>query len=215
MQIYFLPEFENDLIQELRDSIQTWEEEVRALLPHGAAPSQVKFDNSFVIPDTGTGGFAAANNVLMLAFDKDFQDRQIQLKNLRASYFHESYHIAQGWVGDMIFKPLEEAVLEGAATVFERDRAGSSPGWADYFERSKMIELYQAVSHLDIHYDRARWKHYDDATGEKWLLYRLGTFIIDEVLKNNAEMSIESLATMKPSQILSRGKLSPSRYASG
>ncbi len=202
MQISFLPEFESDLIHELRDLIQTWEGEVRALLPNKTAPTQVTFDNSFVIPETGTGGFAAANNVLILAFDSDFQDRQIQFKNLRASYFHESYHIAQGWVGDMVFLPLEEAVLEGAATVFERDRAGSSPGWADYFDRSKMTELYQEVSQLDIHYDRAKWKHYDDATGERWLLYRLGTFIIDEVLKNNAEISIESLVDTKPSEIL-------------
>ncbi len=202
MKVTFLEGMDRALRDSLGSLLDIWAKEVAGLLRDVEQPVGVRFDNSVLIPETGTGGFADEGNMLTLAFDLDYQDKAAQLKNLRASYFHESYHVGQGWVGDMVLEPLPESVLEGAATVFERDRAGSSPGWALYGDEAKMRNLYENVRALKAGYDVGRWKFYNPELNEKWVMYRVGTYIIDQVLKGHKKLNIESLVAESPEDIL-------------
>lgn len=207
MKIIFLDEFNEHLEEILSEKIQEWQREVERLLPGNPAPSTVKFDNKFLIEGHGTGGFADVGNVLVLAFQVDFPDKELQLERLRASYLHESYHLGQGWVGDVLLEPLAESILEGAATVFEREVAGTEPEWSKYYSDDSMIDLLNQVSQLNLDYDHQKWKYYDDQTGRSHLLYRLGTYICDEALKRNPNISIESLVDKTATQILELSRL--------
>jgi hypothetical protein len=207
MNIAFLKDFNDELTQELTAKIENWQQEVASLLPNNPVPSLVKFDNYYLIPGHGTGGFADAGNVLILAYDLKYPNKSEQLNKLRASYLHESFHIGQGWVGDVKLSPIAEAILEGAATVFERDRAGTQPEWSKYYDKNQMYTLLSQVLDLDESYDHDTWKYYDPSTGRSHLLYRLGTFIIDEALARNPELTIESLVTKKADEILQLSRL--------
>ena len=197
--------------QGLRDLLANycneWSSAVETILGPGARASKIVFNNHFLIPETGAGGFADDGNVLVLAFDVSFQDRNQQIKNLKASFFHESYHIAQGWLGDTILPAIDEAILEGAATVFERVRAGSTPPWGSYDSWETMTKLVPVVTELDTHYDQGKWKYFDEETGQKWVLYRLGTFIVDEMLRNNTGVTIEAAVKMTADDILTKAGL--------
>lgn len=207
MNISFLDEFNADLRTLLEDNIDRWQKEIEGLLQGNPTPSLVKFDNTYLIKGHGTGGFADAGNVLILAFQLDYTDRDEQLHKLRASYLHESYHLGQGWVGDVLLSPIDEAILEGAATVFERDRADANPTWSQYYDKNTMIDLLHEISKLDSSYDHQKWKYYDENTGKSHLLYRAGTFIVDEALRLHPGLTIEKLVSYEASEILKFSKL--------
>lgn len=202
MNISFLDEFDIDLRTLLADSIRDWQKEVLYLLPDNPTPSLVRFDNRYIIKGHGTGGFADSNNVLVLAFELGYPDKLEQLKKLRASYLHESYHLGQGWVGDVLLSPIDEAILEGAATVFERDRAGTNPTWSQYYDKATMIDILREVLELGPDYDHQKWKYYDKETDDSHMLYKVGTFIIDEALRSNPDVTIETLVSYQASEIL-------------
>ncbi len=207
MNIEFLDEFDPELRQLLTKNTALWQKEVESLLPDNPKPALVKFDNDYLIEGHGTGGFADTGDVLVLAFDIDYADRNEQLSKLRASYLHESYHLGQGWVGDILLDPIAEAILEGAATVFERDKAGTNPEWSQYYEREEMVTLLEQVLELDSDYDHQKWKYLDPVSGKSHLLYRLGTFITDEALRKNPGTTIEMLADKSADEILALSNL--------
>lgn len=205
--IVFLEEMDKKLRNELIECLGRWSGEVIDLLGGRAKAARIVFNNYFLIPETGTGGFADEGKVLVLAFDLNFPDKVQQMKNLRASFYHESYHIAQGWLGDVVLPAIDEAILEGAATVFERDRAFSSPLWGEYGTREEMVRLLDRAKHLGDGYDQAKWKFYDGESGQKWILYRLGVFIIDEALTRHPELNIGQIAEMSVREILEKSGL--------
>ena len=107
----------------------------------------------------------------------------------------------------MKISPISEAILEGAATVFERDKANSRPEWSKYYGKNEMLKLLNEVLGLKSNFDRNKWKYYDKQSGRSHLLYRVGTFIVDEALTNNPEMKIEDLIDKNASFILKLSKL--------
>lgn len=208
MDITYIPDISQEDRDVLTPLLDTWRDEVRALLGDASTPSKIVFNNYFLIPETGTGGFADHDNVLVLAFDPNFPDREAQLKSLRSSYFHESYHIVQQWLGDTVLPAIDEAILEGAATVFERDRTDSTPLWGVYDDNDQYMKgLVAQVLNLPSDYDVQKWKYLDEETNEKWILYKVGVYIVDMTLKNKPSLTIESIATMSSSEILTFSKL--------
>lgn len=207
MDIIYLPEIHQTQRDTITPLLHEWKNEVNKLLGDSANPKKVVFNNYFLIPETGTGGFADDENVLVLAFDPNFHDIDQQLQSLKASYFHESYHIAQGWLGDTVLPPLQESILEGAATVFERSRAHGKPPWGEYESGEAMRRLFDQVSQLGPDYDHEKWKYFDKESGEKWILYKVGTFVVDEALRKNPNLTIEILADKKYKEIIEHSRL--------
>jgi hypothetical protein len=207
------PKIGKDAEQELRKQLAGWGKELRKLLP--ALPKQIEiiFDNNVLVDVTGTGGYAISKNKLALAFHPNFSgDKARQLINFKGAYFHESYHLVQGFTmttAPDILPAINNAVYEGAAAVFERDRSGADPLWVwGKYETSKtMKKWFDEIKSLPLKYDWRRYKIYDKKTGRRWVMYKVGTFVADEAIKKNPKLSIEDLATMPPEEILKLSQL--------
>lgn len=173
-----LTQLPDSLDQNLRNNISLWEPELRQCLPNLTETFDISFNNRWLISFTGTGGFAASEKRIELAFDPNFEgDRDEQMKNFRGSFFHEAYHLVQGFVGaDESLRGisiLENAIYEGAATKFEVIRAGTSPGWSQY-DSEEIHDWFLELSNLNDNSDYRRWKFYDAETGRRWIAYRTG-----------------------------------------
>jgi uncharacterized protein YjaZ len=195
--------------EEILMLLSKWEQEVRQLLPTLPQFNTV-FNNTWLIPDTGTGGFARSKDQIELAFDLHFLDKDRQLDDLKGSLFHECYHLVQGFVSDDYsydkVTALDNAIYEGAATVFEKVHTKSQPKWGEYPERPKALEWLELIRNLGTDVNYSKWKFYHPELDERWILYRTGSFIIDEALNNN-DVKIENLATMPPSDIFRLSRL--------
>ncbi len=192
----------------IESALQVWLGEVRELLPQVPEDVEVVFDNQYLIDLTGTGGFALDENKIALAFSATFEDKETQFKNLRGSFYHECFHLVQGWTGGEAggeIPAIEDALMEGAATVFERDRTQSSPPWADYSDIGNIDHVAEEVESLGVDYDWRKWKFYDSETNTRWILYKIGTYLVDKALANKA-LSIEDIATMDAVEILKTTK---------
>lgn len=191
--------------------IRSWDAELRKLLPKLPDKIDIEFDNSLLISATGTGGFAVAKDKIYLAFDPNFSgDKDLQLENLKGSYFHEAYHLVQGFTGEDTSIPIpaiSNAILEGAATVFERDRTKSDPLWGKYEDSVTMNLWTQEIVGLGQPYDWRKYKFYDSDTGRRWIMYKVGTYIVDEALDQNPQLKIEDLATLEPAAILKLARI--------
>ena len=199
---------------QLRELLPQWESEVRVLLSELPKQIAVQFNNNWLIDITGTGGYAHSQNNIDLAFDPSFDGDKIkQLNDLRGSYYHECYHLVQHFTGDEFddaatpLPAIDNAIYEGAATRFEAIRAGTSPPWGEYESRDVMLGWLEQIKQLPYDYDWNKWKFYDEATGNRWIMYRTGSFIIDQALENNSDIKIEDLATLSPKKILQLAKL--------
>jgi len=210
MEFDFLPEFNDQLQLFLTNSINSWHLEVKKLLPALPNRLDIVFDNQYLVPDKGIGGFALSREKVVLAFDTRFKgDKTDQIKWLRGSYFHECYHIIQNFVGDQRSKDLEAisyAVFEGLATKFEVIRAGVTPEWATYPDNQTMLQWTSKVKALPKGYDWRVWQIKVPKTKEKWILFRVGTYIADQALRTS-NASIESLALKSPQDTLAIARL--------
>jgi hypothetical protein len=184
--------------------------EVRALLPTlplGLEVELVGASSGLVIPGLGIGGFAVSRAKVVVAFDPDFDgDRQEQLERLRAAVFHECFHAAHGFTGADIrleaLQPLHDAACEGAATVFERERAGSDPQWGRYLDETTMLAWVDELAALSVPYDVRGWKYWHAPTGRQWIVYRTGAFLVDRALARHTDVVVEQLASLTPDEIL-------------
>jgi uncharacterized protein YjaZ len=196
-------EISPDLELELRAKINEWMPELVSLLPDIPLDAEIIFDNRWLIPDTGTGGFALEPQKIALAFNPDFTgDDEEQKKNLKGSLFHEYYHLVQGFVGNDEslngISALENAIYEGAATKFEVLRAGTNPGWAKYPE--EVEDWVSEIAKVGNEYDYGKWKFYDPETNRRWILYRSGCYIVDQAMLKSGK-AIEELAKTPPMDI--------------
>lgn len=198
---------------QLREKLHEWEAELRSLLPGLPEKIEIEFDNTQLIPSDGTGGFALERDKILLAFDPNFSgDKDQQMCNFKASLFHEGFHLLQGFVGNdediKHVSALENAVYEGAATMFEMLRAGSNPPWGAYPE--DVQNWVDELARLDNEtYWKAwrQWKFYDPETDRRYIMYRSGTYIVEQALKNSGK-SIEELAVLGPMDIFELSGLS-------
>ncbi len=192
----------------LEKNIPKWHKEVRLILPGVPKNMEYIFDMRYLAPDTGAGGYTLSKEKIALAFDSSFEDKMSQMTSIRGAVFHENYHVVQGWTGEIKGEPtaMFNTIMEGAATVFERDTAGASPPWAVYDIFDNPNEYVKKINQLEKGYDWRRWKFEDPETSIKWIMYRIGTYIVDQALENNKELSIVDLATLGPEAILELSK---------
>ena len=86
--------------------------------------------------------------------------------------------------------PIEVAVYEGAATVFERDIAQSKPEYGSYDEE-KVKGWLETIKTLPDAYDWYAWKVYDEADKESYKSYKVGVYIIDQAIKKSGKTIVE------------------------
>lgn len=200
------------LESELRGNINTWHDDLLHLLPSLPQNVEIVFDNIHLVPGSATGGAAWSLNKIKLAFDPDFNAAYAdKINDLKASYYHECYHLSRGYSFETT--PIDQAAIgiaieEGLATKFESLYAGSNPAYAEYEDSLTMAAWLSEVKGLPkgFDYDWQKYKFYDESTGRKWILYKVGVFIIDEAIKSSPSKSFEDLSHLSVAQILELAK---------
>ncbi len=174
--------------------VQAYYNEARDLMPELPKDIKLYFYDKIIIPGYASGGFAYAPDTITIGFDDTYEDDSEKWHQLRGSIMHESYHLAQDFIGfDMNGEPrplppaIEQAIYEGAATVFEREYtvAKKGIGYAEYLDSVTMKQWVKEVQALTGDYDVNKWMFYDPDTDRKWVLYRTGVFIIDQAIQNS------------------------------
>lgn len=204
-----------DEIAELDELVCGYLAEARVLLPAlGPLAVHVEVDpaSRLLIPEHGVGGVTASADLIVVGVDPTAEvERGVLLRRLRGAVFHECFHIVHlfvpGRFRDRTPTALETAVYEGAATVFERDRAGSEPPWGVYYREATMLGWAAELAALPPGYDEQRWKYWDAERKQSWIVYRVGTFLVDRALARHPELAIEDLAARSPDEILALAEL--------
>lgn len=184
--------------------------EVRKLLPTLPANIQIYFSDYGILDDTGIGGYAYSSQIITISLDPNFGDKEKQKANIRPTVFHEAFHLIQKFTGkDGKFSATENAIYEGMATVFEREYTGVFEPYGDYRQISeeKLKQWAQELNKLsaEVFADEkvyTKWKFYHPELQERWITYRTGTYLVDQVLKKH-DLNILDLKTKKASEVLS------------
>lgn len=189
-------------------------DEARGCMPELPENLKIYYDNWFLIPETGDGGFAYASDILTMSFASDFADPELQASHVRSTVFHELFHLAHGHTNQNPTLPyrhaLDSAVYEGCASVFERDYTQPKilPGdysacdeaelqqWADALVEISNNDYCNGDTGLWV-----KWALYDNETDERWKVYKVGTWIVDRVLRSSGKNVLE-LRTLTAEQIL-------------
>ncbi len=158
------------------------------LLPKLPTEIQIYFSDYGIIPESGVGGFAYDHDIITVSIDPNFKDKEKQLRNIRPTIFHESFHISQNYTGKSgPFSAIENAIYEGMATVFEREYCGIWQPYGDYRKTSEeklnaWIKGLQQMSLEDFENSYNDWKFFHPKLKERWMVYKSGTWMIDQVL---------------------------------
>ncbi len=185
-------------------------EEARKLLPNLPKDIQIYFSDYGILEDTGIGGYAYSSGIITISLDPHFDDTAKQEANIRPTVFHESFHICQGFTGeDGPFSAIDNAIYEGMATVFEREYAGVLEPYGDYRQISieKLKQWAEELKKLsaEAFADEgvySKWKFYHPELNERWIAYRTGTWLVDEVLKKK-RITILDLRASNAADVLS------------
>lgn len=184
--------------------------EARKLLPNLPESIQIYFSDYGILEHTGIGGYAYSSDIITISLDPNFDDEERQKINIRPTVFHESFHLSQRFTGeDGPFSAIDNALYEGMATVFEREYAGVFEPYGDYrqISEAKLKQWAEELRKLsaEVFADEAvysKWKFYHPELKQRWIAYRTGTWLVDEVLKKKG-LTILDLRTKKAADVLS------------
>ncbi len=184
----------------LEVSISEYYDEVLKLLPGLPKTVKIYFSDYGIIAASGVGGYAYSHDIITISIDPDFQDKKKQLKDIRSTIFHEAFHQYQNYTGESgPFTAIENAIYEGMATVFEREHCGIWQPYGDYREVSEdslkqwLINLKE-LSLKEFQDTYRQWKFYHPELKERWIVYKVGAWIIDQVLEKQ-KLTILDLST--------------------
>lgn len=167
--------------------------DVQKILDNIPEKIDINFTDNGASDITGVGGFSFSRNQINLAVSKDFGDRDMQMSNLRSTVFHESFHVQQGFTySDSPFTALDAAVYEGSAIAFERDYAHNSAAYGDYSSNSEeqLKEWLDEIRTVGTDYFENeetwhKWAFYHPEYDEKWIIYKVGSWLVDNILLTN------------------------------
>lgn len=193
----------------LETHISNCYDEFRKLFPTAPETIEIYFGTAFIMDETGVGAHAYSSEIITLSFDPDFKDKEKQIADIRPSIFHECFHQYQDFTSaSPPYSAIEGAIYEGMATVFERDYADSTHSYGDYRQVSEEdletwageLEDLGNEYHEDEEIWRA-WKFYHPVHKERWISYRVGTWITDKVMEKYG-LDIFKLSEMTAKDVL-------------
>lgn len=188
--------------------------EVSKLLPFGS-----EHVNFFVQPrtynlieSTGDNAYTHNSEFIELAFDPTLGKTGLHkiLNGVKFGVYHEMSHAARFNIPIYHVTFLDHCIFEGLATVFSRDQAGEKAPWADYPD--EVTDWIQEIIDLNDEFVWASYK-FNHPDGRKWISYKIGTYIVDEAMKNSGK-SIVELTQLECTTILDLAKIDISNYKS-
>lgn len=201
-----------EFIQKYKEEIKRAHKEARKLLPFGS-----EYMNFFVQPrttglikETGDSAHTYNSEFIELAFDPTRDEKGLKkiLAGVRPGVFHEMNHAARFHKKIWHKTFLDSCIMEGLATVFERDYADDKAPWADYPK-----EVSAWIEEIIKKNDMFNWRHYSFShpDGRRWIAYKVGTYIIDQAMKNSGKSVVE-LTQMECSEILKLADIDTANY---
>lgn len=202
------PDFKEKYVAEIEKAYQ----QVSKLLPFGS--SHINF---FVQPreyglivETQDNGHTHNSEFLELAFNPtvDTKGLKVILDDVKATIFHEMNHAARYNIPIFHVNFLDNCILEGLATVFERDYGDSKPPYGEY--PGNVADWLREI--IDAN-DMFSWQEYsfNHPDGRRWITYKVGTYIVDQAIKYSGKTVIE-LTQMECANILALAKIDVSKY---
>lgn len=203
--------FENEAIERLfLDEIHTSYTELRQLLPKLPSRLKVIFGTNYDYGEDGVTGSAVSSDEMKIGIDERIEDRTRQHTKIHSLVFHEGYHMAQEFHLASQFSAVESAIYEGCATIFEREYTESTPKWADYSKEDpatlqRWYDIMKDIS-AEQYFEPSgetwqKWAFYDPETDESWRIYKVGTWIVEDILRKK-NLDIIDLSPMTAKEIL-------------
>ena len=203
--------FENEAIERLfLDEIHTSYTELRQLLPKLPSRLKVIFGTNYDYGEDGVTGSAVSSDEMKIGIDERIEDRTRQHTKIHSLVFHEGYHMAQEFQLASQFSAVESAIYEGCATIFEREYTESTPKWADYSKEDpatlqRWYDIMKDIS-AEQYFEESgetwqKWAFYDPETDESWRIYKVGTWIVEDILRKK-NLDIIDLSPMTAKEIL-------------
>lgn len=200
--------YQNESVERpFEPTIATSYDEVRGILPTLPETVKIYFSDDGIIPESGIGGYAYAHDIMTISIDPDYPNKEKQRKDIRPTVFHEAFHQQQNYTGESgPFSAIDNALYEGMATVFEREYCGVWEAYGDYRQTSSaalgqwMKQLRRmSIAEFDKSYDE--WKFYHSKLKERWIIYRVGTWMTDQVLEKQG-LGILDLSSKSAKEVL-------------
>lgn len=197
-----------DFKQKYIAEIENAHREVSKLLPFGS-----KHINFFVQPrtydliaETEDTGYTVNSEFVTLAFNPNTDK---SLEHIKGTVFHEMNHAARYNNGIWHNGFIDNCIMEGLATVFAREYANYDALWGQYADEVTdwLDEILEQGKNIDV--NQYMYRHSD---GRRWIGYKVGTYIIDEAIKNSGKTVIE-LTKMECADILKLAKIDTTNYA--
>lgn len=188
-------------------NIAKYYDEVRELLPELPETIHIYFSDFNIMAENGIGGFAYSHDTITISIDPDFADKERQRSELRPTVFHEAFHVYQKYTGESgPFSAIDNALYEGMATVFERQYCDVWESYGDYRQTpdkvlQQWLKAIQQLSLDEFIKSYRAWKFYHPKLKERWIIYKVGTWLVDKVLKKY-NLKIHDLSTKTAAQVL-------------
>ena len=204
--------FENEALEKtFLSEVASSYEELRQLLPHLPEQMNITFGANYEYGATGVTGSAITANEMLIGIDQNAKNREVQHARIRPLVFHEGYHIAQGFHNQAPVSALEAAIYEGCATLFEVQYAQvERQRWSNY-EQEKPATLERWLNEIktitaEQYFESSgetwqKWAFYDPETDESWRIYKVGTWLVEGILKNS-DLSLLEMGRMRAEEII-------------
>lgn len=184
--------------------------EVRAILPslpRGLVLKVSAGHDADVIPETGETGTAIPPATIQWTVDprRPGGVSRVVTEELRASLFHELHHLTRYRAFGRSADLMDNVVLEGLATAFERDFAGATPPWGTHPPSPEAWVAELLAQPPDTQLTPWLARHPD---GRRWVGLRAGTFLVDRAM-TNAGGNAATLVAVSAAEILTRAGLGP------
>lgn len=186
--------YTNKNVQEaLVPTISRAYDETKTLVHDLPETLRLYFMDEGIVPESGIGGSAYDHETMNISFDAEFAHKELQLSELRATIFHEAFHIKQKFTFQSFpNSALEAAIYEGCATVFEREYGQGIAPYGKYDDNTDetlngWLSSVKAIGHTYFEDDAIwhKWAFYNPDTKERWIIYKLGTWLVDQTLQKH------------------------------
>ena len=157
-----------------------------------------------VIPETGETATAVHKDLINLNINPDFEKGidWVVDRHVYATVFHEAHHCARYKKYPEEESLLGNAVMEGLASIFERDYAEHPPLWSDYSQVPIQEWTEELLAHKDeTDFDYGSWFFFS-SDDRRWIGYRVGTYIVDQALTNHTNETPATLVHASPGYIV-------------
>ncbi len=211
MSVYFLNaefNYPKELREKATSLIEGYVKESTQFLSIQKAFDVIIYPNAKWVDYTGVEGHAFSGGLLEIYIDlteKKYSHDYILGDTLKQTVLHETNHIAR-WQGPGYGKSLIEITIsEGIATAYEMMSVPEVPVLHGEYSQNleELLTLYRSRDkEKDSSYDHDLWFFGNDTTYPTFVGYKVGTYIVDRVMKLYPEVTIQELTMMDASKIL-------------